>query len=125
MQIIPLQNAPKFDFQIELDNNLWDISIITTNGVMSATLILNGTLVIQNVRCVAGTPLLPYKYQENGNFIFITQNQQYPNYVNFSQTQFLWYYSQSELSLFRSGSILFNPLGGAPLRYKPVGYMEA
>ena len=125
MQILPIQAIPNQEFTVTLDSNLWDITLQATNGIMAATLVLNGTTIVQGAACVAGQPLIASHYLENGNFIFITQSEQIPYYTQFNITQSLWYYSQAELAIFRAGNILLNPLGAAPLRFKPQGYTSA
>lgn len=128
MQNIPIQALPNQTLSVPLDNNQWDISIKTTNGTVSVTLVLNGIVIIENLRAVAGTRIIPDKYQESGNFAIITQNFQIPDYTQFGNTQTLVYISAAELSALRVplGEPItpeeFDPNGALPLRYKPVGY---
>ena len=95
--IVTIQAIPNQSFTVYLDGNNWNFTIQATNGVMSVTVLLNNTLIISGARVVAGTPILPYLYLENGNFIFLTQNGDLPDYTQFNITQFLYYYSIAEL----------------------------
>lgn len=102
MQIITLANIPNQSFSVTLDNNNYDIAINETNGVMALTLSRNNVVVISGSRLAAGSLVLPYKYQEDGNFYVSTLNDDYPYYDQFGITQFLLYFSQTELDETRS-----------------------
>lgn len=118
MEIIPIDAIPNQSFSIVLDNNNYQISLKLTKNVISCTIVRNGETIIQNQRCVSGTPLIPYKYIEDGNFAFITQNQELPNYEEFGVTQFLAYFTQDDIDDSRdSDELIFNPIANKPLRY--------
>lgn len=126
MQLVPIVALPNQNFSIVLDNNLYGITLKNTLGCMSASITRNNVDIIDNVRCVAGTPLLPYLYLEDGNFIFVTAQFQLPDYTKFNVTQSLIYLSQAEITAFRSlPKPQFNPIAPLPLRYKPTGYVQA
>lgn len=128
MQLLPLQAIPNQAFSIVLDNNQWLFVIKTTNGVMSVSLGLNNDVVLDNARAVANGLIIPSRYQESGNFIFVTQNFQLPYYTEFGTTQALIYVTAAELETFRAPVGLpitasdFSPLGALPLRFAPQGY---
>ena len=60
---------------------------------------INEQVLINGVRCVGGTPLIPYEYIRagHGNFIFTTPEEEIPYYTNFNINQFLLYFSADEL----------------------------
>ena len=68
---------------------------------MSVTIEMNDEVIIQNVRATAGTFLLPYLYQENGNFLFFNLNEELIYYTNFGATQTLVYLSPQDLEYVR------------------------
>lgn len=125
---VPISAVPNQSFTITLDNNLFDITIRYTNGVMAMSLTINGIDTIDNIRVVAGSPVIPSQYQEVGNFLFLTQNFQLPIYTQFNVTQSLIYASASELATYRAiptspiTAADFNSIAGLPLRFQPVGY---
>ena len=125
---IPISSVPSQSFPVTIDNNLFVIGIRYTSGVMSVSISINGVDVIDNIRAVAGSPLIPSQYQENGNFMFLTQNFQLPIYTQFNVSQSLIYLSPSELAAYRTPPSFpitasdFNPIAGLPLRFQPVGY---
>ena len=133
LQAIPIQAVPNQQFSIVLDNNNWVFIIRLTNGCMSVTLSLNTVTIIENMRVVAGQLVIPSQYEEMsaGNFIFLTQNNQLPDWSQFNITQSLVYASASDLASFRTPSSPpitasdFNPLGALPLRFQPTGYVLA
>jgi len=130
-QSIPLQAVPNQNFTINVGGNLFDITLQSTNGVMSVSMTINGVDTLDGIRCVAYAPLIPSKYQEAGNFLFITSNNQIPDYTQFNITQSLIYFTPAELTAFRLPPTLpitdafFNPNGALPLRFAPQGYVLA
>lgn len=131
MQTIQIQPIPNQEFTFVIDNNQWTITLKTTINIVSATLVLNGNIVIQNVRCVANEIIIPSRYQESGNFLFLTQNFQLPDYTQFGTTQTLVYISAAELNVRRTPPTSpltagdFSPIAALPLRFKPTGYTLA
>jgi len=130
MQNVPLQAVPNQQFAVALDDNQWDITLKTTNGTVSVTMLRNGEVIVENARAVAGMRIIPCIYQEDGNFVIVTQNQEVPEYSKFGVTQFMIYLSASELDEIRVPipSLItqsyFDPLGALPLRFAPQGYVQ-
>jgi hypothetical protein len=131
MQTIPIQPIPNQAFSIVLNNNQWDFIIKACNGIMAVSLTLNNVIIIENIRVVANQIIIPYQYLESGNFLFLTQNSELPNYTQFGITQTLIYLTAEELANLRTPiappikADNFNPLGGLPLRFSPQGYYVA
>lgn len=101
---IPLQNIANQSLNIVLDNNNYTIrlhacedtnSLIT--GITAVDIVRNNVVIVSGMRAVCGTQLIPYQYLVDGNFIFVTQNDMYPNWNLFGITQFLIYASQAEI----------------------------
>lgn len=86
---------------IQLDERFYEIELREANGVMSATITRDGVTIVSNMRVTAGTPLLPYRYQEAGNFIMTTDGEAIPYWDQFNVTQFLVYLSAVELAAYR------------------------
>lgn len=129
---LPISALPNQEFQVVLDQNSWDISIKATNGIMAVSLTLNNNIVIQGARAVAGALIIQSQYLESGNFFFITQNYELPDYTQFGITQSLIYVSAQELAAYRatpSSPIItaayFNPIASLPLRFAPQNYTIA
>lgn len=92
---------PNQSLTIQLDERLYDIHLREANGVMAATIARDGVTLVSAMRITAGTPLLPYRYQEAGNFIMTTDGEAMPYYDQFGVTQFLVYLSAAELAAYR------------------------
>lgn len=101
MKEITLQAIPNQTLSVQLDNVLYDITLKATQGVMSATIVRDNIEIITGARITPGYPLLPYEYQENGNFIMLTADGDYPDYTQFGITQSLIFASQAELEVIR------------------------
>ena len=101
-QIIPIQAIANQSLSVPLDSNRWVISLKLAAGIMSATISRNDVTLVTGLRVTPGTPLLPYRYQEAGNFIFLTDGDAYPDYRQFGITQTLTYTSAAELGAIRA-----------------------
>ncbi len=64
---------------------------------MAATIARNDSTLLTGARIAGGTPLIPYRYQEAGNFIFEAQGGEVPYYTRFGVTQFLIFATAAEL----------------------------
>jgi len=113
MILIPIINIPNQSLTLQLDNNQYDLTIHATQdnpdgttGIMAVDISINNEIIISGVRAVDLYPLIPYKYLVNGNFIFITQNFQYPDWRQFGVTQSLIYASNEELESIEDGTFL-------------------
>lgn len=124
---VPIQAIPNQTLTITINGVNYEISLRTILDFTAVSIVINGVETVDGLRIPAGSPLLPYQYEENGNFIFANSGGfQLPFYTYFNLTQTLLYYSPAELASFRSvPAPVFNPLGALPLRYKPTGYVEA
>lgn len=126
MQIIPLQPIPNQTLTTSLDGSVYVITVIAARGSMAVTVVRDNITLVQNARAVANAPILPSRYQEQGNFLFNTAGfLNIPDYTQFGNTQFLAFFQQTELAEFRSPRLVFSPLGDLPLRYAPKGYKLA
>lgn len=87
---------------VQLDARQYVIDVREANGVMSASIARDGVPLISNVRVTAGTPLLPYRYQESGNFLMTVDGEALPYWDQFGVTQFLVYVTPAELAAYRA-----------------------
>lgn len=87
---------------VQLDGRQYTVTMHEANGVMSATITRDGATLVSNVRITAGTPLLPYRYQESGNFLLIVDGEALPYWDQFGVTQFLVYLTTAELAAYRA-----------------------
>jgi len=131
MQQIPLQALPNQSFTVQLDGNQWDWTIELVNDAIAVSLTLNGSVVISGLNIVGGMRIIPSEYEEAGNFVLVTMNQQVPDYTQFGTGQQLIYLSATELAAIRVPpppiitAAYFDPNAALPLRIFPQGYIAA
>jgi hypothetical protein len=131
MMQVPIQQLPNQSFSIALDSNQWAFTLKTCQDTTVASLTLNGTVILDSARCAAGSFIIPSRYEESGNFFFVTQNDQLPHYTQFNVMQSLIYISAAELAALRTAKTLplaatdFNPIAALPLRFSPQNYRQA
>ena len=96
---IPLLSIPNQSFSINVENVIFDVSIKTT-GVTVADITMDGVLKISSAKCMPNLPIIPYRYLEHGNFFFITENDEYPDYTKFGSSQTLVYMTPDEMAVY-------------------------
>lgn len=102
MENITLQSIPSQVAIVTLDGSRYEITIKDADGFMVCGIVRDGiTILDPGFRIVNGTPLIPYRYLENGNFAFDIPEDETPNYEQFQTTQFLVYASPEELESIR------------------------
>lgn len=99
---IDLAAIPNQTVSIRLDDQLYKITVRETRGVMSVDIVRDDEELVMGARIVAGTPLLPYLYQEVGNFVLLTEDEEYPYYTKFGDSQNLVYVTPAEIATLRN-----------------------
>lgn len=88
---------------IQLDERAYTIAVHASDGnLMTADITRDDVVLLQGGRITPGMPLLPYRYQEAGNFLLITNEGDLPDFAQFGVTQFLVYLSPDELAAARA-----------------------
>lgn len=111
---IPLSNIPNQALSIRLDNSFYEISLTAVGATeltapfynkdattIAVTIVRDGVTIVSGQRAVAWFPLIPYHYLENGNFMFVSNSDDLPDYNQFGITQSLVYASPDELTALR------------------------
>lgn len=128
---VPIESIPAQSLSIVLDGNLYQLTLRQVQGCMAVSITRNGVDILDNARAASASPIIPAKYQEAGNFMFLTANNQLPNYTLFNTSQSLLYFTAAELAAFRTAptppvnASFFDPVGALPLRFAPQGYVAA
>lgn len=114
---------PKQSFTVVLDDVLYDIAVLETNGCMSLNITRAGERIVSGQRAVTRQLVLPYASLEDaaGNFMFLTQNDELPAWDLFTTTQAFVYASNAELLAVRGedavvvtgGKVYFGAAGHA------------
>lgn len=102
---IPLDPIPNQNCSVRLDGALFDLTIKIARELMTITIKRDGVTLVQGVRCLPDTPLIPHRYLEGGtgNFYFQTVAGSYPHYSRFGGTDTLFYATRDELEALRNG----------------------
>lgn len=88
MLMIPIDTVPNQSLSVPINGDRWEIALKTTGHIMCADVTLNGEVLIQGMRLVAGSPIIPYEYlSPNGNFWFLTENELAPYWDRFNVDQ--------------------------------------
>lgn len=88
---------------VQVDDLVYSITLReVTGGSMAASVSRNGVKIVSGARVVAGSPLLPSRYQETGNFLITTEGEACPYWDQFGITQFLVYLTDVELEAYRA-----------------------
>lgn len=102
MIFVPISAIPNQSFSITLDGNQYDLALYLTTNIMAMDVIRNNVPIVMGIRLVPYVGIIPYKYLEDGNFFFNTENGDYPSYDQFGVTQQLYYLSQAEIDAIRN-----------------------
>lgn len=99
---IPIISTPNQSLSVVINDVSYEITLKLVEGIMEFSLSVNGNKVTDGERCFANQFILPYPYMaENGNFIFKTENEEYPNWENFGSTCQLLFYTRDEINAAR------------------------
>lgn len=99
MQQIQLDKIPNQSFTFNGGGVTFEITLRTyPAGFTTATISADGKQLCQNLKCFANQVILPYEWQsKNGNFAFKTQNGNYPYYLDYGDTCFLYFLESGEV----------------------------
>ncbi|MEX9216277.1 hypothetical protein AB7W42_19170 [Providencia rettgeri] len=97
MQDIPLQAVPNQRLRVSLDGDEWELTIKSAKNTMCCDVTRNEVILLQGIRVMPDQPLIPYGYLSgNSNFAFITENDEYPWWEKFGQSQTLIWWGEDD-----------------------------
>lgn len=105
MQVLPLASTPNQSFTFTTSNFRFDIRVASDGGGVTVSLSEAGAVIVSNTRALAGEAIIPYRYKEKGNFIFLTLDEELPFYSLFGVSQFFVYLSPDEIEDLRNSGI--------------------
>lgn len=99
MENILLNTEPNQEFDYELDNVRYRVTLLAGDECCYSEVYVNDVMVVPSMMVLPEQPLIPYKYIKKGNLLFINtdNSESYPYYEKFGDTQFLYVMSQSEI----------------------------
>lgn len=98
---ITIQSVPNQTLSIDIDGYSFDISLKTA-GTIIADISIDQVVKVQGVKCLPNKAILPYQYLEHGNFFFVTEDGDYPDYTQFNISQSLVYLTADEMVALRA-----------------------
>ena len=97
-QRIELANVPNQALTVELDGETYELEFDTCGDILAVSIVRDDQVLFNGLRVVNGTPLIPYTKLATGNFIFISSNEDLPNWQEFGTTQVLYFLTEEELA---------------------------
>ena len=102
---LELNNLPNQRFTTTINDVDMEITLKLggeqDNPIMFFALRSGDEYICPFVPCFSNQGVLPYPYmieQAGGNFFFVTDNDEYPNYTNFGTTQRFYFITNDELT---------------------------
>ena len=98
MKTINLQQVPNQNFKFRAGEELYDITIRTTQYGTYISISRNDVVLISNQILTPNAPILAYEHLvTNGNFVLETEGNNAPDYTRFGNTQNFYYFEISEI----------------------------
>lgn len=102
MRVIPLARVANQSFTLTLDNVRWGVSVKEARGVMCADVTRDGVTLVRGSRLAAGEAVIPYRYLQTANFIFVTIDDELPAWRQFGVSQTMVYLTADEIAAIES-----------------------
>lgn len=104
-QTIPIEPIPNQQLTSLLGGNRYSITIKAVGQGVAVSIVMNNETLCEGIRAVAGAPIIPYPYAENGggNFMLTTLNNVIPAWADFANTCFLVWTDPVEMETYRAG----------------------
>ena len=101
MKEIPLNAIERQSLSVLIDNVMYELSFKLCNGIMAATIVRDGVILIENRRVVAGVGIIPEGHLEDANFLILTYDDDLPYFSDFNTTHVLVYANPEEVVALR------------------------
>lgn len=99
MTIVNIQNIPNQMFSTVLNGEVYRIMLKTIQGLTYMSVWINDDVIFYNQLCVPNSFVNPYNYvSQGGKFYFLCDDQEYPNYTEFNNTQKLLFLTDDEVN---------------------------
>lgn len=95
---VPLLPIANQTMTVDLDAGQFTLTIREATGVMVADVTLDGGVIVSGTRILAGEPIIPYAYLQQGNFVLFTLNDDLPYWDQFGEAQHLVYLTNAEMA---------------------------
>lgn len=99
MAVLTLEQTPAQSLSFVVGSTRIDLRLfdLGPDFGMAADVSVDGDLILSAVRLLAGTPLIPFAYLEQGNLIFVTEGAD-PDWREFGRSQQLVYLTEADIA---------------------------
>lgn len=97
---IELEQVPNQNFQVTLEDDFYDLTLLTDGDITLLTVVRNNELIITNAKAVPNKDIIlsEYKFSEHGNFRFTSvDDDNYPFFSNYGISSFFQYVTKAEV----------------------------
>ena len=96
-RLINLNSIPNQQFGVQIEGLFYDFTVQSFQDYSIISISEENKVLISGFLCVPHVRLIPYRYDSKGNFIFISDNDEYPTYKKFGASQFLYFLDENDL----------------------------
>ncbi|EJD6506592.1 phage baseplate plug family protein [Providencia rettgeri] len=97
MQEIPLNTVPNQRVRISLSGEEWELTFKVARNTICCDIKRNDVVLLRSIRAIPNQPLIPYRYlSAGGNFVFITDNDEYPWWEQFGKSHYLVWWGNDD-----------------------------
>lgn len=94
---IKLIKYPNQTFPVTLNGSRYELTIKDCDGFLIMNVIKDDIIIIKGQRLLPNTPIIPYNYLSDGNFVLSTKDDELPDWNKFEITQEFFYLTSNEL----------------------------
>lgn len=94
---IPLSATPNQALSVTLEGAFYELSLQSVGDTIAITIIRDSVIILSGWRITPGNPLIPFKYLTASNFVWISLDEQLPNYELIGVTQTLVFLTADEV----------------------------
>ena len=96
---VQLEQIPNQSFLLLVEEDLYIITLRTISTETYVTLLRNGEKLVDSIKAMPNQNILLYNYQfnEHGNFVFTSLDDEYPLFSNFGVSTFFQYVTKQEV----------------------------
>ena len=97
---IELQNIPNQNFQLLVEEDSYDITLKTIGDITYVSITRNSEVIITSTRAKPNQNILEnvYQFNEHGNFVFVSGDDEYPFFENFGVLAIFNYLTKAEVA---------------------------
>lgn len=97
---IDLLAEPNQSLAVMLDGARFELTIKDAGNCMAIDVVRDNEVIVRGQRALCDYPVIPYPYLRGkfGNFIFISEEDEIPNWNHFGKTHFLCYVTAEEIA---------------------------